>query len=78
MLAVITAMLPTIQTMNNSYNMECIPRKNCIKRFNFLQQIMKKRFDLRFQVLRATPKQEVQFNTGGLIMKRFMVVVLGL
>jgi hypothetical protein len=27
MLATITEMLPTIQTMNNSYNMKCSPKK---------------------------------------------------
>ena len=35
-------------------------------------------FAFRFQVLRATPEQELQFVTGELTMKRFSVIVFGL
>jgi hypothetical protein len=57
--------------------MECASKK-LYQMSAFSQANGRDMFAFRFQVLRATPEQELQFVTGELTMKRFSVIVFGL
>jgi hypothetical protein len=65
MLAATTVMLPTTQTMNNSYkNIECTPKK-LYQTIQFFPVMTRNRFALRFKALRATLEEEIHRITGG-------------